>query len=480
MGRPNYSRSVGAAPPRSLHLNPVPELDFDVAILGGGMGGYPAAIRASQLGLKVALVEGGKLGGTCLHVGCIPTKALLESSELFHRVAARGAEFGLKAEVVGYDYPAIAARRDAVVGQLYKGVQYLMKKNKIEVVQANGRIRDRNTIEADGKLVKAKNLIVATGSTVKTLPGIALDGEYIVSSDNAVLAASVPESICIIGAGAVGVEFATFYNQLGVKVTLLEALDRVVPLEDEDVSKELLAAFKKAGIDCRLGVKVSGAKKARDGVSVATDQGEVWAKQLLVAVGRAAVSKDLGLEQAGVQTHPNGFIKVDEWMRTSADGIHAIGDVIGGFLLAHAASHEGIVAAEDIAGQRLAPMDQNLITRCTYSHPQIASVGLTEKQAREKGHEVKVGKFPFSAIGRAQIHGETGGFVKIVADAKTGQLLGTHIIGDSATELIAEPALTQLFQGDAWELGRNIHPHPTLSEAVMEAAMAVDGHAIHF
>ena len=458
----------------------MPELDFDVAILGGGMGGYPAAIRASQLGLKVALVEGGKLGGTCLHIGCIPTKALLESSELYHRVAARGAEFGLKAEVVGYDYPAIAARRDAVVGQLYKGVQYLMKKNKIEVVQARGRIRDRNTIEADGKLVKAKNLIVATGSTVKTLPGIALDGEYIVSSDNAVLATSVPESICIIGAGAVGVEFATFYNQLGVKVTLLEALDRVVPLEDEDVSKELLAAFKKAGIDCRLGVKVSGAKKARDGVSVETDQGEVWAKQLLVAVGRAAVSKDLGLEQAGVQTHPNGFIKVDEWMRTSADGIHAIGDVIGGFLLAHAASHEGIVAAEDIAGQRLAPMDQNLITRCTYSHPQIASVGLTEKQAREKGLEVKVGKFPFSAIGRAQIHGETGGFVKIVADAKTGQLLGTHIIGDSATELIAEPALTQLFQGDAWELGRNIHPHPTLSEAVMEAAMAVDGHAIHF
>jgi len=458
----------------------VSESDFDVAILGGGMGGYPAAIRASQLGLKVALVEGGKLGGTCLHIGCIPTKALLESSELYHRVATRGAELGLKAEVVGYDYPRIAERRDAVVSQLYKGVQYLMKKNKVEVVQAKGRLRDRNTIEADGKLVKAKNLIVATGSIVKTLPGIAFDGEYIVSSDNAVVAKAVPESICIIGAGAVGVEFATLYNQLGVKVTLLEALDRLVPLEDEDVSKELLGAFKKAGIDCRLGVKVSGAKKSRDGVSVETDQGEVWAKQLLVAVGRAAVSRDLGLEQVGVQTHPNGFIKVDEWMRTSVDSVHAIGDVVGGFLLAHAASHEGIVAAEDIAGQRLAPMDQDLITRCTYSHPQIASVGMTEKQAREKGHEVKTGKFPFSAIGRAQIHGETGGFVKIVADAKTGQLLGTHIVGDSATELIAEPALTQLFQGDAWELGRNIHPHPTLSEAVMEAAMAVDGHAIHF
>ena len=457
----------------------MPDFDFDVAILGGGMGGYPAAIRASQLGLKVALVESGKLGGTCLHVGCIPTKALLESSELYHRVATRGVEFGLKAEVVGFDYPKIAERRDAVVGQLYKGVQYLMKKNKVEVVQARGRLRDRNSIEADGRLVRAKNLIVATGSVVKTLPGLELDGERIISSDNAVVAKDVPDSICIIGAGAVGVEFATLYNQLGVKVTLLEALDRLVPLEDEDVSKEMLAAFKKAGIECRLGVKVSGAKKARDGVSVQTDQGEVWARQLLVAVGRSAVSKDLGLEQVGVQTHPNGFIKVDEWMRTSVESIHAIGDVVGGFLLAHAASHEGIVAAEDIAGQRLAPMDQDLITRCTYSHPQIASVGLTEKQAREKGHELKIGKFPFSAIGRAQIHGETGGFVKVVADAKTGQLLGTHIVGASATELIAEPALTQLFQGDAWELGRNIHPHPTLSEAVMEAAMAVDGHAIH-
>ena len=458
----------------------MPDSDFDVAILGGGMGGYPAAIRASQLGLKVAIVEGGKLGGTCLHVGCIPTKALLESSELYHRVAARGAEFGLKAEVVGYDYPRIAERRDAIVAQLYKGVQYLMKKNKIEVVQAKGRLRDRNTIEADGKVVRAKNLVIATGSTVKTLPGIALDGEYIVSSDNAVMAKTVPESICIIGAGAVGVEFATLYNQLGAKVTLLEALDRLVPLEDEDVSKEMTAAFKKAGIDVRVGVKVSGAKKARGGVSVETDQGEVWANQLLVAVGRAAVSKDLGLEQAGVQMQPNGFIKVDEWMRTTAEGIHAIGDVVGGYLLAHAAAHEGMTAVEDIAGQRIAPMEQELVTRCTYSHPQIASVGMTEKQAREKGHEVKVGKFPFSAIGRALIHGETTGFVKIVADAKTGQLLGTHIVGDSATELIAEPALTQLFQGDAWELGRTIHPPPTLSEAVMEAAMAVDGRAIHF
>lgn len=457
----------------------MPAFDFDVAILGGGMGGYPAAIRASQLGLKVALVEADKLGGTCLHVGCIPTKVLLESSELYHRVATRGPEFGVTAEKVAFDYARIAARRDAVVAQLFKGVQFLMKKNKIEIVPGSGRVRDRNTLEVGAKQIKAANLIVATGSTVRTLPGLEFDGEFIISSDNATLAGKIPESICIIGGGAVGVEFATLYNQLGVKVILLEALDRIVPLEDEDISKEMLTAFKKAGIDCRAGVKVKGAKKARDGVSVDTDQGEVWARQLLVAVGRAPRSKDIGLEQAGVTTHPNGFIKVDEWMRTSAESIHAIGDVVGGYLLAHAAAHEGMTAVEDIAGQRVAPMDQELVTRCTYSHPQIASVGMTEKQAKEKGREVRVGKFPFSALGRAIIHGETGGFVKIVADAKTGQMLGAHIVGPEATELIAEPALTQLFQGDAWELGRNIHPHPTLSEAVMEAALAVDGHAIH-
>src|SRR6266567_3093988 len=453
--------------------------DFDVVILGGGMGGYPAAIRASQLGLKVALVEADKLGGTCLHIGCIPTKALLESSELYHRVSARGAEFGVNADEVRFDYSRIAARRDAVVGQLYKGVQFLMKKNKIEVVTGRGRLRDRNTVEVGAKQIKAPHVIVATGSDVKALPGIEFDGEFVISSDHATLAGKVPESICIIGAGAVGVEFATLYNQLGVKVTLLEALDRLVPLEDEEVSKEMLSAFKKAGIDCRVGVRVKGAKKARDGVSVDTEQGEVWARQLMVAVGRAPRSKDIGLEQVGVTTHPNGFIKVDEWMRTSAEGIHAIGDVIGGYLLAHAASHEGITAAEDIAGERVAPMDQTLVTRCTYSHPQIASVGLTEKQARDAGREVKVGKFPFTALGRAIIHGETAGVVKMVADAKGGSLIGAHVVGPSATELIAEPALTQLFQGDAWELGRNIHPHPTLSEAVMEAAMAVDGHAIH-
>src|SRR2546421_1755871 len=275
--------------------------DFDVVILGGGMGGYPAAIRASQLGLKVALVEAAKLGGTCLHVGCIPTKALLESSGLCPRVATRGQGFGVNAEKVSFDFERIATRRDGVVNQLYKGVQFLMKKNKIEVVEGKGRLRDRNTIEVGGQQLKAKNLIVATGSGVKSLPGIEFGGRFIISSDHATLADTIPESICIIGAGAVGVEFATLYNQLGVKVTLLEALDRLVPLEDEDISKEMLGAFKKAGIDVRLGVKVKGAKKARDGVSIETEDGEVWAHQLLVAVGRAPRSKDVGLDQVGVE-----------------------------------------------------------------------------------------------------------------------------------------------------------------------------------
>ena len=312
----------------------MPADDFDLLILGGGMGGYPAAIRASQLGLKVALVEADKLGGTCLHVGCIPTKVLLESSELYHRISARGPEFGVDADKVRFDYVRIAARRDSVVSQLHKGVQFLMKKNKIEVVAGSGRLRDRNTLEIGAKQLRAKNLIVATGSTVRSLPGLEFDGELIISSDNATLSTKVPESICIIGAGAVGVEFATLYSQLGVKVTLLEGLDRLVPLEDEEISNEMLSAFKKGGIDCRVGVKVKGAKKARGGVAVDTEQGELWAHQLLVAVGRSPRSKDIGLEKVGIETHPNGFIKVDEWMRTSAEGIHAIGDVVAGFLLA--------------------------------------------------------------------------------------------------------------------------------------------------
>ena len=458
----------------------MPSEALDLIVLGGGFGGYSAAIRASQLGMKVALVEEAKLGGTCLHWGCIPTKALLESSELLYRIRDRGREFGISAEGLAVDYPTIAKRKDAVVDQLTKGVEGLMKKNKIEVVRARGKVTGKNSIEAGDRKLEAKNLIIATGSTPRSLPGIEIDGKWIITSDHAVHADRLPKSVAIIGGGAIGVEFATFYHQMGVeKVTVIEALDRLVPLEDEEVSGVMLKAFQKASIEVRVGAKVLEAKAGDKGVAVKLDSGELQVEQLLVAVGRAPRSQEIGLEEVGLKLSKPGFVEVDEWLRTGVDSIHAIGDLVGGYQLAHAAVHEGVTAAEDIAGKRMEPIHQELITRCTYSHPQIASVGLTEKEARDKGIAVKVGKFPFLAIARALIHGEPDGFVKIVAD-ETGRVLGTHIVGNQATELIAEPALAQLFQGDAWEIGRNVHPHPTLSEAVGEAAMAVDGQALNF
>jgi dihydrolipoamide dehydrogenase len=457
----------------------VPDSEFDVAVLGGGTGGYTAAIRAAQLGRRTVVVEAAKLGGTCLHIGCIPTKALLESSGLYHKVHDRGEEYGITAKDVAFDYERIATRRDRVVDQLWKGVQGLMRKNRIEVVQGCGRLEGEGRIRVDDRTIQAGAIVVATGSSPRSLPGIEIDGERIVTSDHATLARALPASVAIIGGGAVGVEFATFYRQMGADVTLVEALDRLVPLEDEEVSKAMLQSFERDGIDCRVGARVQGASAGKQGVTVTLEDGEVTADQLLVAVGRAPNSRDIGLDHAGVEVDERGFVRVDEWMRTSADGVWAIGDVVGGFLLAHAAAHEGVVAAEDIAGKRVVPMEQDLVTRCTYSTPEIASVGLTEAQARERGLEVRAGRFPFVANGRAIIHGETAGFAKLVADARTGQLLGAHVVGIQATELIGEPALARLFQGDAWEVGRNIHPHPTLSEVIGEAALAVDGAALN-
>jgi dihydrolipoamide dehydrogenase len=457
----------------------MPSSEFDVAVLGGGFGGYTAAVRASQLGRKAAVIEAAKLGGTCLHLGCIPTKALLETSGLYHKVHDRGAEFGIVAPESGFDYERLASRRDGIVNQLWKGVQGLMRKNHIEVFEGRGTLEGDGRIRVGDSEIKASSIVVATGAEPKSLPGIEFDGERIISSDNATLARSLPASMAIIGGGAVGVEFATFYRQMGAEVTLLEALDRLVPLEDAEVSAVLLQSFKRAGIDCRVGARVRGARAEADCVTVELEGGSVTAEKLLVAVGRGPRSRDLGLEKAGVEVDRRGFVKVDEWMRTSAPGVWAIGDLVGGYQLAHAAVHEGIIAAEDIAGQRVQAMNEELVTRCTYSTPEIASVGLTEAQARERGHQVKVGKFPFQANGRALIHGEAVGFVKLVADSGSGQLLGAHIVGGQATELIGEPALARLFEGDAWEVGRNIHPHPTLSEALGEAALAVDGNAIN-
>jgi dihydrolipoamide dehydrogenase len=458
----------------------VPESDqFEVAVLGGGTGGYTAAIRASQLGKRTAVIEVAKLGGVCLHIGCIPTKALLESSGLYHKIHDRGAEYGITAADVSFDYERIATRRDSVVNRLWKGVQGLMRKNKIEVIQGCGVMEGEGRIRVGDRLLRSDAIIVATGSSPKALPGLEFDGEYVINSDHATLSRKLPDSIAIIGAGAVGVEFATFYRQMGSTVTLIEALDRLVPLEDEEVSNVMLQSFRRAGIDCRVKARVKGARVKSGQVTVELEDGEVTADQLLVAVGRGANSRDVGLEKAGVEIDQREFVKVDEWMRTSAPGVWAIGDVVGGFLLAHAAAHEGVVAAEDIAGRRVHAMEQELVTRCTYSTPEIASVGLSEAEARLRGLEVKVGKFPFLANSRAVIHGETEGFAKLVADARTGQLLGAHVVGVQATELIGEPALARLFQGDPWEIGRNIHPHPTLSEAIGEAALAVDGVALN-
>ena len=457
----------------------MPDDQFEVAVLGSGTGGYTAAIRAAQLGKRTAIIEVAKLGGACLHVGCIPTKALLESSGLYHKLHDRSQEFGIVVPEIAFDFERIATRRDGVVNQLWKGVQGLMRKNRIEVVQGCGVMEGEGRIRVDGRMIQAEAIIVATGSSPKSLPGVEFDGERVFNSDHATLARTLPASIAIIGAGAVGVEFATFYRQMGASVTLIEALDRLVPLEDEEVSRVLLQAFQRAGIDVRLKAKVKGVRRGHGEVTVQLEDGNISADQLLVAVGRGPNSQGVGLEAAGVEVDQRGFVKVDQWMRTSAPGVWAIGDVVGGYLLAHAAAHEGVVAAEDIAGKRLQPMEQELVTRCTYSTPEIASVGLTEAEARERGYEVKVGKFPFLANSRAVIHGETQGFAKLVADARTGQVLGAHVVGAQATELIAEPALARLFQGDAWEMGRNIHPHPTMSEAIGEAALAVDGVALN-
>ena len=459
-----------------MPADPGPE--FDVAILGGGTGGYTAAIRASQLGRRTALIEMDKVGGVCLHRGCIPTKALLESSGLYHKLHDRGDEYGISAKDIAFDYGRIAKRRDAVVDQLWKGVQGLMRKNRVEVIQGCGVLEGGGRIRVGDRMVQARAVVVATGSSPRSLPGIEFDGERVINSDHATLAGSLPGSVAIVGAGAVGVEFATFYRQMGATVTLIEALDRLVPLEDADVSKAMLQAFRRSGIDCRVGATVKGATPGRDGVTVELADGEVRADKLLIAVGRMPNTASVGLEAAGVELDRRGFVRVDEWMRTSADGVWAIGDVVGGYLLAHAAAHEGVTAVEDAAGQRVLAMEQDLVTRCTYSTPEIASVGLTEEQAREAGHDVKVGRFPFVANARAIIHGETQGFAKIVADASTSQLLGAHVVGVQATELIAEPALARLFQGDPWEVGRNIHPHPTLSEVVGQAALATDGVAL--
>jgi dihydrolipoamide dehydrogenase len=462
---------------------------FDIAILGGGMGGYPAAIRAAQLGLRAVLVEEDKVGGTCLHRGCIPAKALLQSAALLDEL--RHADtFGVITGEVGFDYAVAGKRRDQVVNQLYKGVQFLLRKNKVTVVSGRGRLDGAgrlNVINAGGETsaVEAGAVIIATGSRAKQLPGVSADGQVVLTSDEALKLNRAPASAIVLGAGAVGVEFASLYRSSGAEVTLVEMLPSLVPLEDADIGVELRRQFEARGITCLTGHRLDlESVERREGgvaVTVAGEDGaerRLEAEVLLVAVGRSANVEDIGLEDSGV-TVDRGVIVVDSLLRTGAAGISAVGDVVGGFQLAHKALHEGVVAVEAIAGRDPHPIDSRLVTRTTYCTPQIGSIGLSEAEARAAGHDVAVGVMPFVGNGRAVIWGDTGGFCKVVADKSGGDVLGVHIIGHEVTELIWGPALGGLLETTAFEMGHAIAPHPTLSEVLSEAALAVSGEAIH-
>ncbi len=468
------------------------EQRFDLLILGGGMS-YVGAIRAAQLGLKVALVERDKLGGTCLNRGCIPSKALLETADLLHRVTAQGAEFGLtKGEQVGLDYPALGKRRDSVVDKHVKGVEFLLKKNAITVLRGNGVVTSPTSVhvaggEAGELDVTATDLILATGSAPRSLPGLEIDGERIITSDEALKRDEAPKRVTIVGAGAIGVEWASLYADFGSEVHLVEYLDRVVPLEEPDVSKELNRVFRRRGIEIHTASTIDPASiertKAGLKFDIAAKAGDkrtsVESDLILVAVGRRPLTDDIGLEKIDGLRMERGYVLVDGYMRTGVEHLYAIGDIVPGFQLAHVASHEAVVAVETIAGRDPEPVRMDLMPRVTFCRPQIASVGLGEEEARKAGHEVKSGSFPFRALGKATIVGDVDGFAKLVTDASSGLLLGAHLIGPHAGDLLAEPTLARLVEGTAEEIAMSVHAHPTLTEVLPEAALAVNGKAIH-
>jgi dihydrolipoamide dehydrogenase len=468
---------------------------YDVVIVGSGPGGYVAAIRAGQLGLRAALVEKDPFqGGTCLHRGCIPTKALLENASRYQDLLHAG-EFGLEVGRVGVDWPRIQARKARVVKELAGGVAGLLRKHGVEVVHGWGRLLDARRVavhdpgaapggEPRGEPVRildTRNVVLATGSVPRPIPPAPFDGERVLSSDHVLELTSVPESLVVVGAGAVGVEFASIFARFGARVTLVEMLPRLLPIEDHEVSAELERSFRKQGIDVRTGTSLLGAEPVSGGVDVTLGESgdSVIAERVLIAVGRAPVSRGVGLENVRAETR-DGFVLVDEWCETAEPGVYAIGDVIATPLLAHVASMEGILVVERIAGLEVRPVPYGETPNCTYCEPEVASVGLTQRRAEEEGMKVRVGKFPFLASGRAKIAGHTEGFVKIVAGARYDEVLGVHIIGYKATELIAEAGALLRLEATVAELIHTIHAHPTLSESVHEAAHAVHGAAIHF
>ena len=461
-------------------------MDFDVIVLGSGPGGYVAAIRASQLGLKVAIVERESLGGICLNWGCIPTKALLKSASVFEYIN-HAEDFGIQVKDAKADFKSVVARSRSVADGMSKGVQFLMKKNKIDVIMGEGKLKNPTTIavtDADGKTsdVEGKNIIVATGARSRSLPNLQQDGEKIIGYRQALTLPTLPKKMVIVGSGAIGSEFAYFYQAMGTEVTLVEYLPNIVPNEDEDVSKQLGRSFKKTGMNVMTNASVESVDTSGKTckVTIKTKKGEeqVECDVVLSAVGVVANIENIGLEDVGVATD-KGKIVVNDYYQTNIPSVYAIGDCVPGPALAHVASAEGITAVEKIAGLNPDKIDYSNIPGCTYCSPEVASVGMTEKQAKEAGYELKVGKFPFSASGKASAAGHKDGFVKLIFDAKYGELLGGHMIGYNVTEMVAELVSIRKLETTGHEIIKTVHPHPTMSEAIMEAAAAAYDEVIH-
>jgi dihydrolipoamide dehydrogenase len=462
--------------------------EYDVVIIGGGTGGYVAAIRASQLGLKAAVIEKGKLGGTCLHAGCIPSKALLRSAEVYAQTK-KVEKYGVIAPEVGLNFSKVQARKEEITEQLFKGVQYLMKKGKIDVYEGKGRILQSKDVlvelnNDEGEIILSpRNILIATGSRPRTLPGLEVDDSYVMTSDEALKMETLPTSIIIVGGGVIGIEWASMLVDFGLQVTVIEYADRILPTEDQDVSKEIQRLMKKKGVKIVTSAKVLPVTLEKgDGVSIKAEhkgkETSFSADKLLVSVGRLPNMEGIGLENTAIDLNRD-FIKTNGLYQTNEPNIYAIGDVIGGLQLAHVASHEGIIAIEHIAGENPVPLDSTLVSKCVYSSPEVASVGLTEEEAKGKGYKVKTGKFSFRAIGKALVFGESDGFVKLVVEEGSNKLLGAHMVGPHVTDMITEVGLARVLNATAMDIAHTIHPHPTLAEAIDEAALAVDGKAIH-
>jgi len=465
---------------------------YDVIVIGSGPGGYPAAIRASQLGFKVAIIEKESLGGICLNWGCIPTKALLKSAQVYE-YAKHGSSYGINITGAQHDFGAVIKRSRGVADKMSKGVQFLMKKNKIDVIMGYGRIQSKGKVEvtaADGskQVVEAKYIVIATGGRARQLPNLPIDGKKIIGYREAMVLPEQPKSMIVVGSGAIGVEFAYFYNSMGTKVTIVEFMPRIVPVEDEDISKELEKQYKKQGIEIMTNASVEKVESAGNGVKALVKKQDgstvtLEADIVLSAVGVVANIEDLGLEQNGIKTD-KGRVVVDKFCQTSVPGIYAIGDCVPNQALAHKAAKEGILAAEHIGYNEKKfhhlpeGLDFGNIPGCTYCTPEIASVGLTEKAAKDAGYEIKVGKFPFMASGKASAAGATEGFVKVIYDAKYGEFLGCHMIGTNVTEMIAEAVVSRKLETTAHEILNAVHPHPTMSEALKEATAVAYGEAI--